>query len=405
MTDVKKRQTEYKYKIGEEVHIGNFHAVITGYGMDKKRHKTYNYQCLKCGYDKGEKREEHIRDGIGCSCCRNLLVVKGINDIPTTAPWMIPFFQGGEEEAEKYYVGSHEKVLPICPHCGRVRDHPIEVYRIYKEHGISCVCNDNITIPNKFIFGICEQLEAQNQIDLFKREYKIPKIKECYLYDIYFKKNNKKYLVEMDGGWHFEDNNLSGLTAEEAFEIDMNKAEVAFNNNYELIRVVCKSSQYSYLRQNVINSQLSEVVDLTLINWNEVYEFCSSNLVEKVCEYRRKHEDAFPRKIAKVFHLSVDSVKEYMKRGAEIGWCEYDPASEHQKYWDYINKKKMENPIVVEIIESSEIYKFPSLNQAKNKMHSLGYKFNSQRISEALKERGCYENFYGLKIYRENKEE
>lgn len=396
---------EYKFEIGEKVHIGKFHAIILDRHRDNSGRKIYKYKCLNCGYDKGEKREDHINNGIGCSCCRNLVVVEGINDIPTTAPWVIPYFQGGEEEAKKYYTGSHKKIYPICPYCGRVKEKPIEIYRIYNEHGISCACNDNITIPNKFIFAICEQLEKQGQIKSFEREYRIPKIEKDFAYDMYINKEGKKYLIEMDGGWHFEDNSLSGMTSEEAFEIDMEKGQIAYDNRYELIRVVCESSQYSYLKQNVLRSNLSEIVDLNLIDWNSIYEFCSTNLVKKVCDYRNEHEDAFPRKVAKEFHLSVDTVKDYWKRGAEIGWCEYNPATEHQRYWDYVDKKKMETPIFVEIIESGEIYKFPSFNQAKNKMHSMGYKFNAGTISKQLKTQSCIENFYGLKIYKENKEE
>lgn len=39
-----------------------------------------------------------------------------VNDIPTTSPWMIPYFQGGEEEAKKYKNQSHQKITPICPY-------------------------------------------------------------------------------------------------------------------------------------------------------------------------------------------------------------------------------------------------------------------------------------------------
>ena len=92
--------------------------------------------CVKCGYECGEhyKKQEYkkeywiietdILQNHGCPvCCRNpQIVVKGINDIPTTAPWMIPYFQGGYEEAKLYTFSSSYKINPICPDCGNIKN-------------------------------------------------------------------------------------------------------------------------------------------------------------------------------------------------------------------------------------------------------------------------------------------
>ena len=138
------------------MNIGNFHGIILeNYVEDGRNH--CKYQCTKCGYI-GTKREFHISKGIGCTACDGKAVVKGFNDIPTTAPWMIPYFQGGEEEASKYTFRSKKKIYPICPFCGRVRKTPIEIDKIYAYRGISCSCKDNISIPNKTIFSVMEQL-------------------------------------------------------------------------------------------------------------------------------------------------------------------------------------------------------------------------------------------------------
>ena len=46
--------------------------------------------------------ERQILNGKRCACCSNSVVVEGINDIPTTAPWMVDYFPGGYEEAKRY---------------------------------------------------------------------------------------------------------------------------------------------------------------------------------------------------------------------------------------------------------------------------------------------------------------
>ena len=57
--------------------------------------KWYKYKCLKCG-NEDWILETALCDNqhIGCNVCstRPKKVVPGINDIPTTAPWMAKYF-------------------------------------------------------------------------------------------------------------------------------------------------------------------------------------------------------------------------------------------------------------------------------------------------------------------------
>ena len=89
----------FKFSVGEEVHIGRFNGVILRCFRNNEGRKSYQYKCLKCAYDQGEKTEISIIKGFGCPCCANRIVIPGINDIPTTDPWMVPYFQGGYNEA------------------------------------------------------------------------------------------------------------------------------------------------------------------------------------------------------------------------------------------------------------------------------------------------------------------
>ena len=73
----------FKFSVGEEVHIGRFNGVILRCFRNNEGRKSYQYKCLKCGYDQGEKTEISIIKGFGCPCCANRIVIPGINDIPT----------------------------------------------------------------------------------------------------------------------------------------------------------------------------------------------------------------------------------------------------------------------------------------------------------------------------------
>ena len=86
--------------------------------------KWYKYTCNKCGWTEGWMEEWNLKAGNGCVCCgiRPQVIVQGINDIPTTAPELVKFFQGGYDEAKLYTKGSSQKIKPICPDCGTIKD-------------------------------------------------------------------------------------------------------------------------------------------------------------------------------------------------------------------------------------------------------------------------------------------
>lgn len=115
-----KKTSNFKIEIGTRLNDNNRditiidRKIITHYKEDgsyKSRNKYYKYKCNKCGFSSGlhynirEKQykqelwtlESNLLNGSNCSCCSNVpkIIVNGINDIPTTAPELINFFQGG----------------------------------------------------------------------------------------------------------------------------------------------------------------------------------------------------------------------------------------------------------------------------------------------------------------------
>ena len=174
---------DYIFNVGDEINIGRFHGIILRAFRNKEGRKSYQYRCLKCGYDIGEKTEISIVKGFGCPCCANRVVVPGINDIPTTDPWMIKYFQGGIKEASLYSKSCGKVIIPKCPDCGRLVKAQT-VNSIYTHKGVSCICGDGISFPNKMIYFVMEQLSKNSEIINFVREYYIPE-KNKY-FDIYF---------------------------------------------------------------------------------------------------------------------------------------------------------------------------------------------------------------------------
>ena len=106
---------EFKYNIGDILNNEqNKNIKIIGryFKRNKKqRLKIYQYECLNCGFT-GEKNEPEL--GVTwCPCCCSApkVILNGINDITTTDPWMIPYFQGGYDEAKLYTSSSSKKYI------------------------------------------------------------------------------------------------------------------------------------------------------------------------------------------------------------------------------------------------------------------------------------------------------
>jgi len=102
-----KKTTKFKIEIGKIFKDNKRDLIITDrehrehrIGKNNYNQKWYKYTCNKCSWTDGWMDEHCLLKGVGCPCCRGLIVVEGINDIPTTAPWMVKLFQGGHDEAK-----------------------------------------------------------------------------------------------------------------------------------------------------------------------------------------------------------------------------------------------------------------------------------------------------------------
>mgnify|MGYP005785127711 CR=1 FL=1 len=360
--------SDYKYEVGQEIHIGNFDAIILSQTKNQDNRKAYGYRCLKCGYDQGIKTQSLIEKGFGCPCCANRVVVKGINDITTTDPWMIPFFQGGYGEASLYSKSCGKEIVPKCPFCGRVVKAQT-INQLYGRKGVSCVCGDGISFPNKIIYFLMEQLLDRGLINDFKREYHVaPQNK---FFDIYFETlDTKKYFVEMDGGLNHGDvikahNKQSHFKAYpiSLFRSDIEKDSLAKDMNIELIRIDCFYSDFDYIASNIRASKLGTIMDLDQVNWKEVEKLCYSNLVKTVCNYKKEHPDAFVKDAEGVFKLNPETIRVYWDKGNSLGWCKYDRKAEAERSRKARTYYGQSCRVLMINIQSEETFEFRSVSE------------------------------------------
>lgn len=365
--------------------------------------KWYKYKCNKCNYESWTLETTLIK-GCKCACCSNKVIVEGVNDIPTTAPWMIKYFVGGIEEAKLYTKCSGKKVYPICPCCGRVKKSRVEISYIYNYNSIGCNCSDSISYPEKLMFNILEQMNVDFQTQLSKSTFKWCENKR---YDFYFELNNEKYIIETHGLQHYK--NTKGYYIEKSKGIQVNdriKKELALANGIKgenYIVIDCRYSSLEFIKQNVLESRLNDIFDLSKIDWNECDEFALSNLLKEVCNYWNDKLSIV--KISQKTKLNVSTIRDYLHEGNKHKWCSYDGETERRKNGSILGKTKGKQIICINTgdifcsqkdCEAKSLDKFGVKLSAglisavclgkRNHHHNLKFKYTSDLTEEEIKE-------------------
>ena len=391
----------YKLNIGDRLKNDTRDLTITNrkivekiYG--KKNGKQYNkseiyYQfiCNKCGYDSSEYYisgvlyKEYwilqgglINKGYGCPCCNksHRITVSHINSIVSSkkTEWMIPYFQGGYNEAKKYTANSNKMKYFICPHCGRIKDKQIHIDFLAKTGYLPCICGDGISYPNKYGFELFNN-QLKDQIQNFIREYS-PDWAKRYSYDFYFEKDSKKYICEFEGGLghggYIHTN--SKITKEETIEIDRIKDNLAKNNGVELIRIDTSVSNSDYISKNILNSKLKNILDFSKVDFKNCDIFACSNLMKSVC-FDYENNQVYYHDLTKKYGLSEDAIRKYIKHGRKIGWCKRE----------YIRQEKTSQKIRMYSSDGSyEVFK-SAVELEKISCEKFGIKFNRYGIYAA----------------------
>lgn len=348
-------------------------------------HSKLKCKCLIDNYE-WETTWNSLQQGIGCPLCKNKIVVEGINDIPTTAPWMIPYFQGGYDEAKLYTRQSNKKVQPICSDCGRVKDKPMSICGIYKSHSTNCLCGDGVSYISKYMFDLLHQLEVNFDTEIkynWCKFFNPFKQKETYgFYD--FVLEDIKLIIETDGDFHRINNKMNGQTKEESELIDDEKDRLALKNGYKIIRI----SDEGDIKQNIVDSNLTILFDLSNIDWIKCEKFASNNRIKEACRLKSLNSNMTTTDIGNILKLNRNTITRYLKKGNKLGWCNYTVESEAILTNENRRnncKKRLSKPISI-FKDGIQIEEFESIMECERQSEKLfGIKLCGKNISAVLK--------------------
>ena len=288
-------------------------------------HGTYKKVWWVC--ERGHEWEASICDrtrGNGCPYCSNKKVLKGYNDIATTHPHLIEYFND-IEDAYTYTYSSGKKVELKCPNCGHIKAMQIDKLT---HHGFSCdLCSDGISYPEKLMASILTKLniEFTKQMSFDNGEHK---------YDFFLPKYNA--IFETHGIQHYEQS-PRGRSLEEEQKNDEYKRELAINNgvlNENYHEVDCRYSTLEWCRPN-IKKTLTSYVDISILtdeDWKEVDLQAQKSLKIEVCKYWKENKKTVntltPQQITDVFRVDCTTVRNYLNWGNTNGFCIYDGEEE-----------------------------------------------------------------------------
>ena len=399
---INKKTSDFKLEIGQNIKDDKHNLIIT----DRKKYKGrkyYKYECNKCGFYCGKHwfiknncykeelwiEESGLLKGYGCACCANQVVVEGVNDIATTAPWIIKLLKN-KEDAHKYTCNSNKYINIICNRCGFEKE--IKVNDLYRQSFSCSKCGDGVSYPNKFMFNLLEQLNID-----FETEYS-PEWVKPKRYDFYIPSMN--LIIEMDGGFHKKDNNMNGQTAEQSKEIDNYKDKLAKEHGLKVIRIDCDYGnvikRFKYIKKNIIK-ELHNIFNLNDINWINIDGLSQKSLVKEVCDFWKIHnninnENITTSEISKIFKIDISIIVSYLKKGTELDWCIYNPKEEMIKNGIRNGKRKSK---AIKVFNDFISYTFNSYTELeKLSIKILGVKLSSKNFSYYIKNKKPYKGFY-----------
>lgn len=266
--------------------------------------------------------------------------------IAITHPDLIKYFVN-KDDAYKYSANSNKKVEMICPICGTEKVHQISLLTKY---GLACpMCSDGVSYPEKLMFNILTQLKVDFKNQVTKATPGFEWILGNYRYDFYINLENKKFLLEMDGAFH---NGSSFHSYEEVHHIDAEKDNIANCNGFSVIRIDCDygkiEKRFEYIKNNILNSELSNLLDFSNVDWNMANEFAINSNVKLAAELW--NNGALGTSIiGEKLGVSKDTAKGYLKIASSLNMCNYSNDEINRRMLIQIDKnnKKKRKPISV----------------------------------------------------------
>lgn len=274
------------------------------------------WQCEK-GHEWETSIAGRVTKNTHCPICSNNQILIGYNDLWTTHPELAELLLN-PEDGYKYSFGSNVLVDWKCLTCGNITLDRSIVHT--KNLGLPCPnCSDSFKMPEKIMYNTLKQLEIST---ISQKSFSWSDNK---IYDFYFTHNNLNIIIETHGKQHYEETRRKGArTLKEEQANDQYKYKLAMENGIDKYIVIdCRKSEFDFIKNNIIHSELAEIFDLSNVDWEEINYNSQKSINVEILRLWNE-EDLCCREISAIVNLNEDAVSRILRNYHELGKCEYD---------------------------------------------------------------------------------
>ena len=288
--------------------------------IEYKNSKTKaKFQCLKCGKFFEITPDSFKRRDGRCPCCENKKADNKKISIEELYPDLVKWFVN-RQDAKLYGPTSKKFTKFKCPDCGFEFEEKIITFVKRANHCLNCKA-DGISKPNKFLREVLREIEDQ----LIQKDFEWnPDWAKKYLYDGHITtKNRHEVAIEMQGEQHYHETNWGRF--EYQIKRDQEKANLIQHQGIKMIEIECKNTNYFYMKNQILNSYLNEILDLSQIDWDKIVSVCSKNYLKIVSDYYKKGLST--TEIGKKMDFDRHTIQRMLMDASKMGWVQYKPLS------------------------------------------------------------------------------
>ena len=376
-----------EYEIGDVIKDEKRDLTIIAKGRINGR-LSYKYKCNICGYDCGNSYKDgkwqdeywiigtHLTSNeVGCACCQGRAVIEGINNVGFTNPEIAQYIKNDIDKL-RYTKCSKKKIEFVCPICKA--EFVSTLSNVYFQGFVCKICSGKMSLGERIVYRLLNSVNVD-----FIKEYSSGNSDwtGSYRYDFYIKPN---IIIEIMGIQHYKKtfyNSTRSLKEEQ--ENDKLKELLARNNGItEYIVIDASKTDFDFIKNNILHSKLSEIFNLSNVDWDYIQEQTSTSLVKEVCDYWSTNVDKTTGLLSEKFHLSYFAIQNYLKQGNSLGWCDYDPKNYRRKNIYTDDTVNTSNPI--KCIENNKYFKSIGLCTRKS-VEAFGIQLDEASLRSVLK--------------------
>ena len=273
------------------------------------------------------------------------------------------------EDGYKYAARNTVKLDFRCPNCDNIASRWL--YYVTQTMSYCQKCGDSRSYLERMMSAVLRDLgiefEIEKSFDWCR--FELNGKQRTGRYDFYFELNENRYLVEMHGDQHVNATAFTRMDITDTWKVDIAKEQLAKDNGYILIGIYCQVSDLESVKQEICNSDLSGIFDLSKVDWIECQKETITSRMMKAAELWNNGMKSTSQIAKRIGAKDRHVVCRYLKDCAANGLCDY--TIEESREHCVINSKKTISKRIV-LVNTGEV--FESMTEGGQKYGAISDK-------------------------------